>query len=286
MTPRLPILVAALLAGVALPAAAQVSTSAPPPAGKDGWSFTVTPYVWMPTIHSETNLTGPQGGTVTTNANIGVGDYFRDINFAFMGGAEARFQNFSVLTDIFYSSLKYTNDVAHISSFNPGSGPIDIPRSTQLGLGARLNATVWGLAAGWTVAQAEWGNVDVIGGLRMLGVGGNQSYTLTHDILLPNQTIGLSRTGSLGLGANYLDAVAGVRGRLNIPNSKFFLPYYLDVGTGAIPLTWQAYGGVGYQAGFADITLGYRWLAFQQNGSATVHNMDFGGVLLAAAFHF
>jgi hypothetical protein len=53
-----------------------------------------------------------------------------------------------------------------------------------------------------------------------------------------------------------------------------------------VPFTWQAYAGVAYQAGFADLSLGYRWLAFEQGGNAKVRRLALGGAVLAAAFRF
>jgi hypothetical protein len=83
-----------------------------------------------------------------------------------------------------------------------------------------------------------------------------------------------------------VDAIVGVRGRFNISNSKWFVPFYVDVGSAGIPLTWQAYIGVSYQIGLADLSIGYRYLDFQQSGNRTVHNLSLGGAILAASFHF
>jgi hypothetical protein len=78
-----------------------------------------------------------------------------------------------------------------------------------------------------------------------------------------------------------------VTGRINIPNSKFYLPFYFDAGGGAIPLTWQAYSGVAYSAAnWADVSLGYRYLTFQANGNNGVQNLTLKGVILAANIRF
>ncbi len=82
------------------------------------------------------------------------------------------------------------------------------------------------------------------------------------------------------------DAIAGVTGRVEITNSSFFVPYYFDVGTGDLPFTWEGFTGIGYHASWADLSLGYRYLDFQNHEGARVQNLAMGGVIFAASFHF
>jgi hypothetical protein len=78
-----------------------------------------------------------------------------------------------------------------------------------------------------------------------------------------------------------------VTGRFNIPNSSFYLPFYLDAGGGGLPFTWQAYGGIAYSAAtWADVSAGYRYLNFQNGGSSGVRSLSLGGVIVAANFRF
>ena len=80
---------------------------------------------------------------------------------------------------------------------------------------------------------------------------------------------------------------SAIAGRINIPNTKFYLPFYLDAGGGTVPFIWQAYGGTGYRiASWADISLGYRYLAFESGRSNGVRNLELGGVILAGNFRF
>src|ERR1700761_5090942 len=43
--------------------------------------------------------------------------------------------------------------------------------------------------------------------------------------------------------------------QINIPNSRFYVPFYFDAGGGDLKLTWQGYAGIGYQTSFADLSL-------------------------------
>jgi opacity protein-like surface antigen len=278
---------AALIAAAATPSYAQIA-SAPPTATPSGWSFAVTPYAWLPTISSTFDATGPRGRTVSTSIDAGIGDYISDINFAAMIGAAVRYDRFSVMTDFVYLNASLTTSVSHLSTVNFGPGPIDIPRSQQLGTGTRLANSIWTLAGGYTLLQGDWGYLDAVAGLRMLTFNSTTNYLLTADILAPDRTIALSRGGSVGLSKTLLNGIGGITGRINIPNSKFYLPFYFDAGGGGVPFTWQIYGGLGYAAAsWVDVSAGYRYLTFQNGGSGTgVRNLSLGGAILVANFRF
>ena len=62
--------------------------------------------------------------------------------------------------------------------------------------------------------------------------------------------------------------------------------YAFDIGGGSSRLTWQAAGGVGYQTGWAGVTLGYRHLHYDQGGDRLVQDFSFGGPFLALSFRF
>ena len=282
-------LLAAMLCAVAaaLPARAQVTSIPPAALPPSGWAFAVTPYVWLPTISSEINYNGPRGGTVTTNISAGIGDYLSDINFATMVGAEARYDRFSIMTDLIYLNTSLTTGVSHLSSVNFGPGPIYIPRSEQLGTGTRMAATIWSLAGGYTLLEGGWGNLDAVVGARMLNVGATTNYLLSADIYGPNRTLALSRGGSVSIGRTYFEGVGGVAGRIDIPNSRFFVPFYLDAGGGEVPFTGQVYAGIAYSlTNWADLSAGYRYMTFRGNGSTGVHDLSLSGAILGANFHF
>jgi hypothetical protein len=270
-------------------AIAQVATTPSQPTAASGWTFAVTPYVWLPTLSSTVNLNGPRGGGVTTDLSAGVGDYLSKLNSGLMGGAEARYGAVTIMTDLIYVNASLTTDNSRLSTFNPGSGPINIPIEQQVSTGTRLATTIWSLAGGYTLAGGEWGNIDAVVGTRMLFVSDTTDYALGADILLPDRTIGLSRIGSLSLSATKVEGIGGVKGRINIPNSRFYIPFYADAGGGSVPVTWQLYSGIAYHAAtWADVSVGYRYLKFGGGGgtNAGVRDLSLGGALLAANFRF
>ena len=119
-------------------------------------------------------------------------------------------------------------------------------------------------------------------------MGATSNYTLAAGILAPDQTVALARVGSLNLGVARVQGIGGVTGRINVPNSSFYLPFYFDAGGGAVPLTWQVYAGVAYRAlSWLDVSAGYRYLAFAGgNKIKGVDKINLEGVLLAGNIRF
>lgn len=268
---------------------AQVASTTPGAAGSaPGWIFSVTPYAWLPTVSTTYSYTGPRGASVTNSISAGIGDYISELNFGLMVGGEARYDRFTIMTDLVYVNASITTGNSHFSDVNLGLTPINIPRQLQLSTGTRLAATVWSVAGGYTLLQGDWGNLDAVAGIRTLFMGATSNYTLAADILAPDRTIALANSGSLNLGVTKVAGIGGVTGRINIPNSNFYLPFYFDAGGGSVPFTWQVYAGVAYKAAaWVDVSAGYRFLGFD-GGSKTMgfEKLNLGGAILAGNFHF
>jgi hypothetical protein len=279
---------AVLCAIVPLSARAQVAAIAPAPAGaSQGWVYDLAPYGWLPTINSDLGAQGPRGRTVSVSTSADIGAILNHINFGVMGGAEARYDRFSVMTDLLYLNVSLTTDNTHLSSVNLGRGPIYIPRSQQLFTGTRLGSVVWSLAGGYTLLDGAWGNVDAVAGMRMLGIDSTTNVGLRFDIYLPNRTIALARNASATVNETYAEAIGGLTGRINIPNTKFFVPFYLDAGSGSLAFTWQGYGGLGYSiSDHSDLSAGYRYVRFENGSSTGLRDISIGGALVAFNYRF
>ena len=280
--------VGACVLGLAPTVHAQVANLPPSQQSSGGWTYSITPYAWLPTISTTFSATGPRGGTVTETISAGIGDYISKLNFGLFVNGEARYDRFTIMTDLVYANASLTESETHFCRLNLGPASIDIPRQQQLSLGSRLATTIWSVAGGYTLAQGDWGNLDAVVGVRTLFLDDTTNYQLSNAIYLPDQTVGLTKAGTLNLSVAKPEGIGGVTGRINIPHSAFYLPFYLDAGGGAVPFTWQVYAGVAWHPrNWVDLSLGYRYLSFQ-NGSKTtgVEDLKLRGVLLAANFHF
>jgi len=213
-------------------------------------------------------------------------DYVHHLHFAFMGAAEARYDNFSLLNDLLYVSLGGSSKHAHLTSVAPVEGSPSIPAGLRTSMSVSLQAAVWTTAVGYTLASGPWGYFEPILGVRMLRIDATADYGLLAAVQGPNNIIVLPKSGSLRTARTEWDGVVGVRGRYEIAGTRFFIPYYFDVGTGDLPLTWQGFSGVGCHFAKADLSIGYRYLAYTNRAGAQVDNLSMGGLIAAATFRF
>ncbi len=279
-----------LLAAAALPEAhaQQPASPASQPATQSGWTFNVAPYLWLPTINTTLNFPLPPAldGKVPTEVSAGPGDYLPKLNFAGMLAADAQYGRFSILTDFIYMNLSAKG--THIKSVDfVGLPSTPISRSVQLGASLTLKATVWTLAGGYTVLRGDWGNLDVLVGLRYLGIDARTNYNLALTLTPPNRggaTFGGG--GSLSGNGDIWNGIGGFRGRIRLGDTGLFVPYYFDIGAGGSNLTWQVASGLGYQTGWAGVSLTYRYLSFEQGSGALVQHLSMGGPMVMVNFSF
>jgi hypothetical protein len=201
-----------------------------------------------------------------------------------MGTADARYDRFSVLTDFLYLNVGGTP--AQFKSVNfPNHPAIPIEAGVQTSQGFNLNATVWTLAGGYTLAEGAWGNFDAIAGFRLLDINTRINYSLGFTIAGPlgnGATFG--GVGSVSGSAAIWNGIGGFRGRIRVGEAGLFIPYYFDIGAGGSNLTWQISSGLGYHAGLVDVSLTYRYLSFDQ--SAPVQRLWMKGPMLMVNFAF
>ena len=123
------------------------------------------------------------------------------------------------------------------------------------------------IAGSYRVASDPTATLDVLAGARMLDIEETLGWTFSAD-LGPNQP---SRTGNSKIDVTNWDAIIGVKGRWAFgANREWFVPYYLDVGTGDSDLTWQAIAGLGYAFKWGDILAGWRYLDYKFKSDAEV----------------
>jgi hypothetical protein len=274
-------------------ATALIAIAAAPPAQaqdsglRPGWSFEVAPYVWLPSVSANLRYALPAdlGGSADVKADAG--DYFAELNFAAAFAASVRYDRFTLLTDFMYVSADAggsrgrSADIIGVQR-NPVSRRVDVSGNTN------LKTTLWTLAGGYTVASGSWGNVDVLAGVRYLGIDAGSDYTLTVTLLGPLGNAGptFGGAGRLSGSDNIWNGIVGVRGRINIAETGIFVPYYLDIGAGDSNFTWQGFTGIGYQAGWAGVQLGWRHMSYDQGGNRLVQDMTMTGAYLAVNFSF
>jgi hypothetical protein len=277
-----------LAAAAALIALGTTSAASAQDSGlRPGWSFEVAPYAWLPSVSADLRYDLPTGRGESADVRAEAGDYFANLNFAGALAATARYDRFSLLTDILYVSADAgASRVDSVNLIDIGRNPI----SSTLNLSgtSTLKTTLWTLAGGYTVASGAWGNVDVLAGFRYLGIEASTDYNVALTLVGPRGNAGPSFGGAGRLSGrdNIWNGIVGVRGRIAIAGTGMFIPYYLDLGAGDSNVTWQTFAGIGYQSGWAGVQLGWRYMSYDQGGSGLVRDLTMSGAYLAVNFSF
>ncbi|WP_295582352.1 hypothetical protein [uncultured Lamprocystis sp.] len=268
---------AVLLAGslVAIPAAAAVDPF-------DGaWHFNLTPYVWLPNINADLNYDlRPRAaalfrsGATQLSTEIGPNDYLSNLQFALMLSGEARKGLWSVYTDIIYLDLGNQDSRIRTVRGLRGESLTNVAHQAE----TSLDGTVWTLGGGYTLAHGAWGHVDLLAGFRYLGLDTEFKWQLAGSYGL------LDRTGKVSKNREDWVGLVGAKGEILFGDTRWFMPYYLDVGTGSSSWTWQALVGVGYRFEWGDATLALRSLSYDFDEDDS--NLRFTGPALGVTFRW
>ena len=94
------------------------------------------------------------------------------------------------------------------------------------------------------------------------------------------------RSGARESDARNWDAIIGVRGRAALGASRWFVPFYADMGTGDSDFTWQAMTGVGYAFGWGDVVGAWRHVDYKMKSGQPLQSINFDGPSIAAVFRW
>jgi len=263
-------------AGALLPATA--AGQAAQPAWESGkWQFTATVYGWFPTINGKVNFPGDLG---STDIHVPFHDTLEHLKMGVMGAFDAHNGRWGMFTDVLYMDVGGVK--SQTSDFSIGS--IALPASTTTSLSLDLKSVVWTVAGEYRMASDPAWTVDLLGCARMLYIKPTLGYSITGalgPIVIPG------RDGSKAISETLWDAIIGIKGRYAFgDNREWFVPFYLDVGTGATKLTWQGVAGVGYAFHWGDVTATWRYLDWNAKSGKPIADLNMGGPMLAVAFHF
>jgi len=151
----------------------------------------------------------------------------------FMGAFEARKDQWSLLADVIY---------LNVGANNSGKVPVQVAPDSNVDV--KVNASVktkgWvlDLIGGYTLWQTPEASLDLLAGARYLDLQLDFGLGLGVEPYAPARAF--SSSGSVW------DGVIGIKGHVDL-NPKWYVPYYLDVGTGQSDLTWQAAAGLAYR---------------------------------------
>jgi hypothetical protein len=248
---------------------------------QEGWSFSLTPYIWLPNINGTLKYAIPPGGGGRPEVETGPNDYLENLSFALMLAGEARKGKWSVFTDLIY--LDFDSEGSTVKAVNFGGDRV----STTLNASTRSSFTgvAWTLGGAYAAVQDPKHTLDVLGGLRYFGLEASSDWQLSAAVGGPNgQTF--AQSGSISQQEDLWDVIVGVRGRLKLGEGGWFLPYYVDLGAGSSAFTAQALLGAGYAFKWGELAATYRYVYYDMKDDGLLQDMRFAGPAFGATFRF
>lgn len=257
---RLKALVLSLLSGMLAPGLASAQGTS-----TDPWQFTGALYLWGAGIDGKT--------TFGSDVSVSFGDIVDNLDFALMGALEAKKDKWMITGDLIYLKLSTGQSSSRTLLPSLPSGGFTVNRTTSVG----VEGKVFQLMGGYELLDDQ--------SVSLYGTFGARYLKLDTDLGFDITTPSGARSASVSASNSVWDGVVGLRGRANV-NENWFIPFYGDLGTGQSDLTWQAFAGIGYNFGRADLVLGYRHLDWKFKDTDLVSDMAFSGPLLGLTYRF
>jgi hypothetical protein len=262
-----------LALGAAASAAAQDLTAG-------DWKYRAQIYGWFPTLSSESTVpTSTGGGSMSLDA----GDYLDHLRFVFMGTFEARKGKLGLLTDYIYLDFDADKGATRDLTLSGPGGVVNIPSDAHAAVNLRLRGWAWGLAGTYAAVEKPDYEMQLLGGFRYLKIDTTVDWRFTGNLgSLPQFAV----NGAATVKSDVWDAIIGAKGLVKLGDGTWFVPYYVDVGTGQSDLTWQAMGGVGYRFSWGELIGAYRHLDYRFGESTGMKALSFSGPAISLGFRW
>jgi len=260
----------ALGAFVSGPAGAQTQTQSLP----DTWKFDAYIYGYFPELGGSTTF---PGGT-TASISVDPHQLISNLKFTFMGWLAAQKGPWGMFTDVIYVDVSGSKTATRDLNI----AGVTIPAGITADANLDLKTTLWTLAGSYRFVDTPQAGFDLLAGARYIDMKQNLGFQLSADV---PPFVGPGRQGSKELRLQNWDAILGAKGRYNFGERReWYVPYYIDVGTGQDRLTWQAFAGIGYAFSWGDVIAVWRYIDYRfYNGDS---NLTMNGPAIGAGFHW
>jgi len=207
-------------------------------------------------------------------------DVLDALNFAAFVTAEVRKDRWGAMTDVIYLDLGGTKKGFRDVTI----GGQDLPAQLEVKADVDLSGWVWTLGGTYLAVDDPTHTLSLVAGARLLDLTNELTLKVTGDIAgtpLP----GRRSQGEANL-SNW-DAIVGVKGRFDFGETDYwFVPYYVDVGTGESDFTWQAVLGLGYAFDWGAVTAAWRYLDYDFGSDEGVKDLWQSGAAIGVTFRF
>lgn len=260
---------------------AALGLAAPPARAADDrfdgeWHSALTLYGWLPSVSADLRFEVPGTGRVTTKSDNSL---FDKLEGAAMIQGEVRRGEWGFFGDVDW--IKFGDQKGRFTNI----GGDAIGGSANLDSRWNMKGGMLTLAGLYNINHGAWGFNDVLFGARYIWIKSNLSWDFA--LLGDGGNVDIENSGHVSRNSHATDAVVGFRGRYNLGDGKWYVPYYVDAGTGDSTFTGQALVGVGYAFGWGGMTFAWRYVHYtQDDDSEMLKRIDLNGPALGLTWHF
>ena len=263
-------LASALLAAALLPVGTSLAEEVSPiPVITDDIRFLITPYLWAAGITGSVDYNNIQ----RVHTHISSDKVLSNLSTGVMLDGEVHYGHWGLMANAVFAKLNHNGSKSS---------------NLQNGLSAAVNSTtdawlgVYTLAGTYTAYASKSVYVDALVGARFLNL--NTKVQLNVSVT----DVGYVSDKTLYSSVHATDAIGGVKGRVRLGESSFYVPFYLDAGGGSslAKFTSQQGLGIGYAFKGADVALYYNNLYYSLSNDKVSSYINMTGPALAATFKF
>jgi len=240
------------------------------------WQFGVSIYGWLPDIEGETSFSQAGGGS---DFEIDVDNILDNLDFTLMGTFDVRKGRWGILTDIIYMDVDNSKNGVRDATIGRRALPVNATANVKV----EIDSWIWTLTGYYRAIDQTGLTLDVVAGTRYLDVEQTVKWDITGNV---GPIPAPDRAGDTKEELTNWDAIVGVRGRIAFgAQNAWFVPYYLDVGTGDSDLTWQGIAGIGYAFHWGEVVAAWRYLYYDISGKA-IKDMNLSGPITGVTFRW
>jgi hypothetical protein len=263
-------MIALLFAAAALAPATATAQTAPASLESDKWQYTAALYGYFAAIKGTVEF---PGDVRSTDFDVPFHKLLDHLEMGFMGALGVHNGRWGIYADALYMDLSGGKS----QSQNFTTSTTTVPVTADLNVD--IKAWVVTLAGDYRVLSDPTWTVDLLAGARMLYLAPSLDFTA----IAPGGAI----AGTKETSKTFWDGIVGVKGRYTFgDNRKWFVPFYLDVGTGETELTWQGLAGIGYSFHWGDLVAAYRYIDWEGKSGKALQNLSLSGPLVGVELHW
>lgn len=224
------------------------------------WRGAVTPYIWA------TNIGGnlAYGETKLASVDYHARDIVSNINIAAMLTLEAHHGRLGAMADMVYAKL--------------GAQKSEVLGKPYLSADTTVEQGIYTFAATYTIHNTKNTYLDGLAGVRVMNV------VARTDLKVADRVYGSSNSNA----KTSTTPIAGLKGRVRLGESDYFIPFYIDVGGMGqdTEVTSQQMVGVGHAYEWGAATIGFKNLYNRQKSGGITTTQSLFGVVAGLSFRF